>query len=90
MSVNESLARNSYAAAGQSHIVLAENISEAQFALLEKVCPAGLFQRNAAGVAMINYRGCLECGCCRVIAGSSTLKQWRYPASGCGIALRFG
>ncbi|WPM84302.1 hypothetical protein QNH14_15560 [Apirhabdus apintestini] len=43
MSVNESLARNSYAAAGQSHIVLAENISEAQFALLEKSAPPGCF-----------------------------------------------
>lgn len=89
MSVNESLARNCYSPAGESHILLAENISDAQLALLEKVCPAGLFQRNAQGQVVINYRGCLECGCCRTIADASTLTQWRYPASGYGVTLRF-
>ncbi|WP_297199467.1 ferredoxin family protein [uncultured Pluralibacter sp.] len=90
MSVNDSLSRNRYVPAQKSHITLADNLSEEQFALLEKICPAGLFQRNAEGQAVINYRGCLECGCCRMIAGHSIITQWRYPASGKGIVLRFG
>ncbi|GLR08398.1 ferredoxin family protein [Mixta theicola] len=90
MSVNESLARNCYVPDDRSHIVLDGTLNDEQFALLEKVCPAGLFQRNAEGQAVLNYRGCLECGCCRTIAGPSAFSQWRYPASGCGIALRFG
>lgn len=90
MSVNESLIRNCYHPADRSHIVLREAVSDEQFALLEKICPAGLFQRNAQGQVIINYPGCLECGCCRLIAGPEILSQWRYPASGTGIILRFG
>ncbi|WP_058913503.1 hypothetical protein [Entomohabitans teleogrylli] len=89
MSVNESLARNRYHPAASSHIALLD-VDEQQQALLEKICPAGLFQRDASHRLAFNYHGCLECGCCRLIVGDSALREWRYPPSGCGITLRFG
>ncbi|MCS2156495.1 ferredoxin family protein [Scandinavium sp. H11S7] len=90
MSVNESLARNCYHPADDAHIELRQLLSDEQAALLEKVCPAGLFQRDANGRVKVHVEGCLECGCCRLIAGSNILQSWRYPPSGAGITLRFG
>jgi ferredoxin like protein len=90
MSVNESLAGNCYHPAGSSHIVLSPLLSEEQILLLEKICPAGLFQRDANGQITVHFQGCLECGCCRLLAGESTIAGWRYPPSGAGLTLRFG
>lgn len=90
MSVNESLARNGYHPASASHITLREALSDDQCALLEKICPAGLFQRDASGRVTVHFQGCLECGCCRLLAGDEAIEKWRYPASGKGISLRFG
>lgn len=90
MSVNESLMRNCYHPANASHIVLCSPVTEEQCALLEKVCPAGLFQRDASGRLTVHFQGCLECGCCRLIAGEQAIAKWRYPPSGAGISLRFG
>lgn len=89
MSVNESLACNCYHSAAAAHIEI-QGQDEQQLQLLEKCCPAGLFQRNAAGRLVFNYHGCLECGCCRMIIADATLKTWRYPPSGSGIIMRFG
>jgi Ferredoxin-like protein len=90
MSVNESLARNCYHPAESSHIALCESLSEEQLALLEKICPAGLFQRDASARVKVHFQGCLECGCCRLIAGSDAIEGWGYPPSGSGVSLRFG
>lgn len=90
MSVNESLARNCYHPAAEAHIVPCTSLSEEQIALLEKICPAGLFQRDAAGKVNVHFQGCLECGCCRLVASDAALAEWRYPPSGCGLTLRFG
>ncbi|MDX6041729.1 ferredoxin family protein [Scandinavium lactucae] len=90
MSVNESLSRNCYHPADTNHIVLQASLSEQQRVLLEKICPAGLFSRDAAGRVNVHFQGCLECGCCRLVAGDTTLKAWRYPPTGAGITLRFG
>ncbi|MCK7452354.1 ferredoxin family protein [Enterobacter chengduensis] len=90
MSVNESLARNCYHPAESSHITLRGSLSEQQAALLEKICPAGLFQRDAGARVRVNFQGCLECGCCRLIAGSDAIAEWDYPPSGSGVSLRFG
>ncbi|HGA2725866.1 TPA: ferredoxin family protein [Enterobacter hormaechei] len=90
MSVNESLARNCYHPAQSSHITLCESLSEEQVALLEKICPAGLFQRDANARVKVHFQACLECGCCRLIAGSDAIAEWNYPPSGNGVSLRFG
>lgn len=90
MSVNESLMQNGYHPARSSHIELQDNVDEQQAALLEKICPAGLFQRDADGRLVFHHQGCLECGCCRLIVGDAALSAWRYPPSGSGIVLRFG
>lgn len=89
MSVNESLAHNIYHPDDVSHIDLRE-IDEQQQALLEKICPAGLFQHDASGQLSFHYQGCLECGCCRLVMGKTAALSWRYPSSGSGIILRFG
>jgi ferredoxin-like protein FixX len=90
MSVNESLMRNCYHPADDAHIQLRQSLNDEQIALLEKICPAGLFQRDATGRLQVHFEGCLECGCCRLVAGENALMQWRYPPSGSGITLRFG
>lgn len=90
MSVNESLTRNCYHPAKTSHIAVQESLSDEQCALLEKICPAGLFKRDANGRVNVHFQGCLECGCCRLIAGQDLLSDWQYPSSGAGITLRFG
>ena len=90
MSVNESLARNCYHPAESSHITLCETLNEEQVALLEKICPAGLFQRDANARVKVHFQGCLECGCCRLIAGGDAIAEWDYPPSGSGVSLRFG
>lgn len=90
MSVNESLSSNCYYPDDTSHIALAPSLSEEQWLLLEKICPAGLFQRDANGQVTVHFQGCLECGCCRLLAGESAISGWRYPPSGAGLTLRFG
>lgn len=90
MSVNESLARNVYHPAAGSHIQLRENLSEEQILLLQKICPAGLFTPDSAGRVNVHFQGCLECGCCRLLAEPSALAGWHYPPSGAGLTLRFG
>lgn len=90
MSVNESLTRNCYHPGAESHIRLSETLSDEHIALLQKICPAGLFQADSAGRVTVHFQGCLECGCCRLLAGPGALEEWRYPSSGTGLTLRFG
>ncbi|MGU3416141.1 ferredoxin family protein [Enterobacteriaceae bacterium C34A] len=90
MPVSDSLARNCYHPADKAHITLRPVLSDEQIALLEKICPAGLFRRDAAGKVNVHFQGCLECGCCRLVAGDAALAEWRHPPSGTGLTLRFG
>ncbi|MRS14135.1 ferredoxin family protein [Enterobacteriaceae bacterium RIT691] len=90
MSVNESLLRNCYHPANASHIELHAQLTDEQYALLEKICPAGVFQRQANGQISVHFQGCLECGCCRRVAGDEAITTWRFPPSGAGIHLRYG
>ena len=53
-------------------------------------CPAGLFSLTPEGELRVDFRGCLECGTCRLLCDEKTLQQWRYPPSGFGIIYRFG
>ncbi|MNB65069.1 hypothetical protein D3C81_98790 [compost metagenome] len=90
MSVNESLARNCYHPTAKAHLHLHDSLSEEQISQLVKICPAGLFTQDVAGKVNVHFQGCLECGCCRLVAGPDTLADWHYPPSGAGLTLRFG
>lgn len=85
-----SVARNLWRPADISHIVPATIIDNKTAELLIKACPAGLFSRTPQGDLQIDFRGCLECGTCRLLCDEKTLQRWRYPASGFGITYRFG
>ncbi|EMC3651578.1 TPA: ferredoxin family protein [Citrobacter braakii] len=85
-----SVARNVWRPADISHIVPATVIDSETAQRLIASCPAGLFSLTAEGELRVNFRGCLECGTCRLLCDEKTLQQWRYPASGFGITYRFG
>lgn len=85
-----SVARNVWRPADIPHIVPASTVDSKTADLLITSCPAGLFSRTAEGELHVDFRGCLECGTCRLLCDEKTLQQWRYPASGFGILYRFG
>ena len=53
------------------------------------VCPAGLYSLNEDESVDICVDGCLECGTCRIAAGTDNL-DWTYPEGGAGVQFRFG
>ncbi|AQW84087.1 ferredoxin-like protein FixX [Campylobacter pinnipediorum subsp. pinnipediorum] len=73
-----------------AHIELIRDISEEEFTKLEVACPAALYKRDENGVFHFDYAGCLECGTCRVLCGSTILKKWEYPNGSFGVEYRFG
>ncbi|NJB66410.1 ferredoxin-like protein FixX [Desulfobaculum xiamenense] len=75
---------------GNPHIELVENPDLAEFAKLEKACPAGLYKRDEAGNIHFDCAGCLECGTCRILCGKTILKKWEYPQGTMGVEYRFG
>ena len=81
---------NRYRPAKTSHIIPAAGLNDAQKAELVNSCPAGLFRYTADGGLAVDFRGCLECGTCRLLCDPETLARWHYPASGYGIVYRFG
>lgn len=85
-----SLARNVWLPAGFSHIVPANAVDRETAEKLMRSCPAGLFSLTPEGELHVDFRGCLECGTCRLLCDENTLQQWRYPDSGFGITYRFG
>lgn len=85
-----SVARNVWRPASFSHIVPARQFDHETAARLIAACPAGLYSLSPEGELLIDFRGCLECGACRLLCDDEMLLQWRYPASGAGIAYRFG
>lgn len=85
-----SVARNLWRVADAPHIVPADSVERQTVQLLINACPAGLFSLTPEGDLRVDYRGCLECGTCRLLCDESTLQQWRYPPSGFGITYRFG
>ena len=75
---------------GNAHITLVDNPDPTEFAKLEKACPAGLYKRDDNGAFRFDYAGCLECGTCRLVAGSTVLSKWEYPQSTMGVEFRYG
>ena len=85
-----SVARNLWRVADAPHIVPADSVECQTVQRLINACPAGLFSLTPEGDLRVDYRGCLECGTCRLVCGESTQQKWRYTPSGLGITYPFG
>ncbi len=62
-----SVARNLWRAADAPHIVPADSVERQTAERLINACPAGLFSLTPEGDLRVDYRGCLECGTCRLL-----------------------
>ena len=78
-------AQNLWRDADAPHIVPADSVERQTVQRLINARPAGLLSLTPEGDIRDDYRGCLECGTCRLLCYESTLQQWRYPPSGFGI-----
>ena len=85
-----SVARNVWRPADISHIVPATVVDSETAQRLIASCPAGLFSLTAEGELRVSFRGCLECGTCRVLCGDTILTQWEYPLGTFGVDFRYG
>ena len=94
VNVDEYLAVNKYEVdEGNAHIELAgdmQEVDDAEFDKLIKVCPAALYKRDEDGRKSFDYAGCLECGTCRVLCGDTIVKKWAFPGPTMGVEYRFG
>ena len=94
VNVDEYLAVNKYEVdEGNAHIELAgdmQEVDDAEFDKLIKVCPAALYKRDEDGVKSFDYAGCLECGTCRIICGDTILDKWTFPGPTMGVEYRCG
>jgi ferredoxin like protein len=75
----------------ESHIAVNQELAKQTNAgeLLERVCPAHVYARNADGTISVEYAACLECGTCLAVAPVGVL-SWHYPRGGFGVAFREG
>ncbi|MBM4764583.1 ferredoxin family protein [Bacillus sp. B15-48] len=74
-----------------AHIVLKSGeIDRKEFRKLELACPVGLYKVDEKGDLHFDYAGCVECGTCRVLCGSTILEKWEYPIGTMGIEFRCG
>ena len=94
VNVDEYLAVNKYEVdESNAHIALAgdmENIDDAEFDKLVKVCPAALYKRDEDGAKSFDYAGCLECGTCRILCGDTIVEKWTFPGPTMGVEYRCG
>ncbi len=94
VNVDEYLAANKYEVDEETpHIVLKgdiQNVDDAEFDKLIKVCPAALYKRDADGVKSFDYAGCLECGTCRILCGKTIIESWNFPGPTMGVEYREG
>lgn len=91
VNVDEYLAVNKYEVDEDNpHIELADDIDDAEFDKLVRVCPAALYKRDEEGNKSFDYAGCLECGTCRIVCGDTIVKKWKFPEPTMGVEYRFG
>lgn len=95
VNVDELIALNHYNVDEENaHIVLAgddiDNVDDAEFAKLVRVCPAALYKVDDEGHKSFDYAGCLECGTCRIVAEATILAKWDNPGPTMGVQYRFG
>lgn len=78
----------------RAHIVLKDRSAYAsfdnEFDKLVLACPAALYKRDADGRTSFDCAGCLECGTCRIICGTSILDCWKFPSPTKGVEYRWG
>lgn len=72
----------------EAHIVLNTQIDPEIFALLQQICPAGLYWQDEHG-QHYDYTGCLECGACRIIGDTGTFAVWHFPRGSFGIDYKY-
>lgn len=92
LNVDEKLSMNKYYVDEENpHIVLKKgSIDQMEYLKLVLACPAGLYKIGEDGNYHFDYAGCLECGTCRVLCGSSILQKWEFPLGTQGIEYRWG
>jgi ferredoxin-like protein FixX len=91
VNVEEKLSVNKFHVDEQhAHIVLKETMTDDDFAKLILACPAALYKVDDEGKRSFDYAGCLECGTCRVLCGTTGLDTWEYPNGTMGVEYRFG
>lgn len=73
-----------------AHIVLKKDIDIEEYHKLMLACPAGLYKQDDKGEIHFDYAGCLECGTCRVLCGTTLLEKWEFPVGTLGIEFRWG
>ena len=80
MKVDAELAQDLLNLDGQPHIVIDQQIcaTVCTSRVCLAVCPADLFEINAAGGMAVNWEGCLECGACMICCDNQAL-SWAYP-----------
>ena len=75
---------------GNPHIQLVDTPDRMELRKLLMACPAGLYKLDDAGAIQFDYAGCLECGTCRILCGSTILRKWEYPQGTLGVEYRYG
>ena len=91
VNVDAKLATNKYNVdEGHAHIELVDEADRTEFRKLVLACPAALYKFDEDGGMAFDYAGCLECGTCRILCGSTILKRWEYPQPTMGVEYRYG
>jgi len=92
VNVDSKLFKNKYYVDEENaHIILKSgSLDMDEFRKLEIACPAGLYKVSTKGEIHFDYAGCLECGTCRILCGSTILEKWEFPRGTFGIEYRWG
>ena len=67
-----------------------DELDDAEFGKLVRVCPAALYKVDQSGHRTFDYAGCLECGTCRIACEATIIEKWVNPGPTMGIQYRFG
>ena len=91
VNVDQKLGLNKfYVDEDNAHIVLKAEPDRQELQKLVLACPAGLYKVNENGTIQFDYAGCIECGTCRVLCGSTILEKWEFPVGTLGVEFRWG
>lgn len=67
-----------------------DDVDDAEFAKLVRICPAALYKVDGEGHKTFDYAGCLECGTCRIACEGTIVSKWQQPGPTIGVQYRFG
>ena len=89
VNIEDKLAVNKYDIDNDVHIKVNEDIcAKCENHHCLHVCPADCF-KLMDGKITFNYRGCLECGSCRIACDKGAI-DWTVPRGGFGICYAYG